>query len=133
MYFQYKAIVVNRAIPGLHKPICIAEWVGRVYHVGQNFSSRGRGATWDSANGEAGCTSGPLKGIRVIELAVWHNGGAAGYMLGDLGADVIKIEQPVVGDPSRGVTHTFGHSLEMPGGRALWFEMVKPQQTGHHP
>ncbi len=78
----------------------------------------------DSANGEAGCTSGPLKGIRVIELAVWHNGGAAGYMLGDLGADVIKIEQPVVGDPCRGVTQAFGHSLELPGGRALWFEMV---------
>ena len=78
----------------------------------------------DSANGEAGCTSGPLKGIRVIELAVWHNGGAAGYMLGDLGADVIKIEQPRVGDPSRGVTQAFGHNLELPGGRTLWFEMV---------
>ena len=78
----------------------------------------------DSANGEASCTSGPLNGIRVIELAVWHNGGAAGYMLGDLGADVIKIEQPVDGDPSRGVTQAFGHNLEMPGGRALWFEMV---------
>ena len=78
----------------------------------------------DSANGETGCSTGPLKGIRVIELAVWHNGGGAGYMLGDLGAEVIKIEQPVVGDPSRGVTQAFGHNLEMPGGRALWFEMV---------
>ena len=67
---------------------------------------------------------GPLSGIRVIELAVWHNGGGAGYMLGDLGADVIKIEQPVTGDPSRGVTQAFGHNLEIPGGRALWFEMV---------
>ena len=57
---------------------------------------------------------GPLTGIRVIELAVWHNGGGAGYMLGDLGADVIKIEQPVTGDPSRGVTQAFGHNLEIP-------------------
>ena len=87
----------------------------------------------DSANGEAGCTSGPLKGIRVIELAVWHNGGAAGYMLGDLGADVIKIEQPVVGDPSRGVTHTFGHSLEMPRGSGPVVRDGEPKQTGHHP
>lgn len=78
----------------------------------------------DSAKGETGCSTGPLKGIRVIELAVWHNGAAAGYMLGDLGADVIKIEQPGVGDPARGVTQSFGHSLEMPGGRGLWFEMV---------
>ena len=78
----------------------------------------------ESDNGESACQSGPLKGIRVIELAVWHNGAGAGYMLGDLGADVIKIEQPGVGDPARGVTRTFGHSLELPGDRALWFEMV---------
>ena len=78
----------------------------------------------ESANGEEARPKGPLSGIRVIELAVWHNGGGAGYMLGDLGADVIKIEQPVTGDPSRGVTQAFGHNLEIPGGRALWFEMV---------
>ena len=78
----------------------------------------------ESSNGESSGQSGPLKGIRVIELAVWHNGAGAGYMLGDLGADVIKIEQPGVGDPARGVTQTFGHSLELPGDRALWFEMV---------
>ncbi len=78
----------------------------------------------DSANRTRPPLEGPLKGIRVVELAVWHNGGGAGYMLGDLGADVIKIEQPVTGDPSRGVTQAFGHNLEIPGGRALWFEMV---------
>ena len=78
----------------------------------------------ESSNGASSGQSGPLKGIRVIELAVWHNGAGAGYMLGDLGADVIKIEQPGVGDPARGVTQTFGHSLELPGDRALWFEMV---------
>ena len=77
-----------------------------------------------SSNDNGSERSGPLKGIRVIELAVWHNGGGAGYMLGDLGADVIKIEQPGVGDPARGVTQAFGHNLELPGGRALWFDMV---------
>ena len=87
----------------------------------------------DSANGEAGCTSGPLKGIRVIELAVWHNGGAAGYMLGDLGADVIKIEQPRVGDPSRGVTQAFGHNLELPGRSDPVVRDGEPGQAGHHP
>ena len=68
--------------------------------------------------------SGPLDGIRVIELATWHNGAAAGYLLGDLGADVIKIEQPGVGDPTRGLKQAFGHSLQLPGNRALWFDMV---------
>jgi crotonobetainyl-CoA:carnitine CoA-transferase CaiB-like acyl-CoA transferase len=44
--------------------------------------------------------SGPLDGIRVIEVGVWHAGPGAGAILGDLGAEVIKIESPG-GDPAR--------------------------------
>lgn len=44
--------------------------------------------------------SGPLSGIRVVELGVWIAGPAAGGILGDWGADIIKIEPPE-GDPSR--------------------------------
>ena len=43
----------------------------------------------------------PLKGIRVIEHGTFITGPAAGMLLGDLGADVIKVEQPVTGDPFR--------------------------------
>src|ERR1700683_3877847 len=39
-----------------------------------------------------------LQGIRVVEWAVLLNGGLAGALLGDVGADVIKIEDPVRGD-----------------------------------
>lgn len=42
----------------------------------------------------------PLEGIRVIDVGVWHAGPGAGAILGDLGADVIKIEAPG-GDPER--------------------------------
>lgn len=44
--------------------------------------------------------SGPLAGIRVVELGVWIAGPAAGGIMADWGADVVKIEPPE-GDPSR--------------------------------
>ncbi|WP_166875209.1 CaiB/BaiF CoA-transferase family protein [Salinibacterium sp. ZJ450] len=43
----------------------------------------------------------PLEGITVIEVGVWHAGPGAAAILGDLGADVVKIES-LDGDPERG-------------------------------
>ena len=45
--------------------------------------------------------AGPLDGIKVVEIGVWVAGPAAGAILADWGAEVIKIEPPGVGDPSR--------------------------------
>ncbi|AMM85376.1 CoA transferase [Martelella sp. AD-3] len=42
-----------------------------------------------------------LKNIRVIELGTYITGPAAAMHLGDLGADVIKVERPGAGDPFR--------------------------------
>ena len=43
----------------------------------------------------------PLAGTRVIELGTMITAPLAGMMLGDLGADVIKVERPGSGDPFR--------------------------------
>ena len=37
-------------------------------------------------------TVGPLTGIKMIECSTWGFGPIGGMMLGDLGADIIKIE-----------------------------------------
>jgi crotonobetainyl-CoA:carnitine CoA-transferase CaiB-like acyl-CoA transferase len=44
--------------------------------------------------------AGPLQGIVVVDLTIWMSGAIASMLLGDLGADVIKIEGPT-GDPVR--------------------------------
>jgi crotonobetainyl-CoA:carnitine CoA-transferase CaiB-like acyl-CoA transferase len=43
----------------------------------------------------------PMDGVRVIEVAAWTFVPAAGGVLADWGADVIKIEHPLGGDPQR--------------------------------
>jgi formyl-CoA transferase len=45
--------------------------------------------------------SGPLSDIRVVEMAQLIAGPFCGQLLGDMGAEVVKIEPPGVGDPMR--------------------------------
>jgi crotonobetainyl-CoA:carnitine CoA-transferase CaiB-like acyl-CoA transferase len=44
-----------------------------------------------------------LQGVRVVEVAQWWFVPAAGAVLADWGADVLKVEHPVSGDPQRGL------------------------------
>src|SRR4051794_15053857 len=53
---------------------------------------------------------GPLEGVRVVELGVWVAGPAAGGILADWGADVVKIEPPT-GDPARSFQRMLGGDL----------------------
>src|SRR5881409_769295 len=48
-----------------------------------------------------GSSSGPLAGVRVLELGTMYAAPTTGRMLRDFGADVIKVEDPKMGDFAR--------------------------------
>jgi crotonobetainyl-CoA:carnitine CoA-transferase CaiB-like acyl-CoA transferase len=53
---------------------------------------------------------GALSGIRVLDLGVLAQAHQAALLLGDMGATVIKVELPGIGDQSRWIPATFGHA-----------------------
>jgi len=63
---------------------------------------------------------GPLDGIRVVEITMFQQGPVAGVKLGDLGANVIKVE-PKTGDPARGFMRVIGAQVGLKG-RNYYFE-----------
>jgi len=71
----------------------------------------------------------PLEGVRVVEWTQWQQGPVAGMMLADLGADVIKIEERVGGDPARGVERLAG-LLTFKTGRNAYFENNNRNKRG---
>lgn len=64
----------------------------------------------------------PLEGIRVLELAMYHAGPGGSAILGDLGAEVIKIEQPELGEPLRSLKRVGRVRMELKDGISLWNE-----------
>lgn len=71
--------------------------------------------------------AGPLEGIRVINWSQFTPS-SAGYMLGDLGADVIKVEHPVQGDAYRGMGAIYGEAMTFAAGRHAGFEAANRNQ-----
>jgi len=90
---------------------------------------------------------GPLDGVKVVEVAIWWFVPAAGAILADWGAEVIKVEHPETGDPQRALftsglvpntggvnfmmeqsnrgKKSIGIDLATDGGREVLYELVK--------
>lgn len=62
-------------------------------------------------------TDGPLTGLRVLDASTILAGPLTAQILGDYGADVIKVEHPTRGDGMR------GHGLDKDG-ESLWWKMI---------
>lgn len=86
-----------------------------IQHIEQVGSLRIVGPAATEVASEA---TGPLAGLKVIEMGQLLAGPYGGQLLGDMGADVIKIEDPKKGDPMR----QWGRTL--PQGQSLWWAVV---------
>lgn len=73
-------------------------------------------------------SNGPLSGIKVIEISTFQQGPVAGMRLGDLGADVIKIE-PKEGDPARRHMRTIEAEFHVKGDN-YYFEHANRNKRG---
>ena len=69
-------------------------------------------------SGDSTTQTGALAGLRVIELGSLLAGPFCGQLLADMGAEVIKIEAPGIGDPMR----VWGQ--EKSHGKSLWWPVV---------
>lgn len=67
---------------------------------------------------DAAANNGPLKGLKVVEMGTLIAGPFCGQILGDFGADVVKVEDPKTGDPMR----QWGRSL--PKGLSPWWPVI---------
>ena len=78
--------------------------------------------------------AGPLSGVRVVELGMFVAGPATSCVLGDWGADVVKIENPAGGDPARALASlglsakdiNFGMENYNRGKRSVALDVQKP-------
>jgi crotonobetainyl-CoA:carnitine CoA-transferase CaiB-like acyl-CoA transferase len=72
---------------------------------------------------------GPLDGIKIVEYGVFHAGPGGGAILGDLGAEIIKIETEA-GDPERFWTHVAGIDMSLSNGESLMYEVSNRNKKG---
>lgn len=77
----------------------------------------------------------PLEGIRILDSAHQYPGPYCSMLLADLGAEVLKVERPGIGDPARYLPHFFRSinrnkksltlNLKLPAAREILYRLVE--------
>lgn len=124
-----KRLAAN-AVPGHDLPVKMLRLLidAEVRIRGRGRHSRGTGYT---AGQEERHMPGPLDGIRILDFTRFQQGTFSTVLLADLGADVIKVEQPG-GDPGRTLgRHVDGYSSYFESlnrnKRSLCLDLRKPE------
>lgn len=73
--------------------------------------------------------AGILEGMRIIEFAAMGAGPLAGIVLSDFGAEIIKIENPGIGDPSRVMFQPKERQIP-PGNHSILYEFSNRNKKG---
>lgn len=71
----------------------------------------------------------PLEGIKIVEYGVFHAGPGGTAILGDLGAEIIKIESGF-GDPERYWTKIASLDMSLPNGESIMHEVSNRNKRG---
>lgn len=67
----------------------------------------------------------PLSGVRVIDVGNFLAGPYAASMLGEFGAEVLKVEHPIAGDPMR----RFGTATKRPDATLKWLSEARNKKS----
>lgn len=71
-----------------------------------------------------------LEGFRILDVTVWHHGPGAATLLADMGAEVIKVEERLSGDPGRHVRPERQALRESPGNLSYYFQNNNRNKKG---